>query len=218
MTVTPQAVLFDLDGTLVDTAPDLVAALNRVRADDNLEPLGFNEARKHVSHGSYALVRCAYDYPDESTEFQARRDLLLAYYHENVARASRLFDGMESILQKIESSGRPWGIVTNKPGWLTTPLLRALDLDTRAACVVSGDSTEHAKPHPQPLLHATNEISVTSDKCLYIGDAERDVQAARAAAMPVVIALYGYLATDDQPQAWGADGCIDSPGALAGWL
>ena len=99
-----------------------------------------------------------------------------------------------------------------------TPLLRALDLDTRAACVVSGDSTEHAKLHPQPLLHATNEISVPSDKCLYIGDAERDVQAARAAAMPVVIALYGYLATDDQPQAWGADGCIDSPGALAGWL
>lgn len=218
MQQTPDAVLFDLDGTLLDTAPDLAAALNRVRAAEGLPPLPYAEIRPHVSNGSVALVTLGFDDAPGSAAFESHRSALLEAYGAAVAEHSRLFAGMDKILTAIESSGRCWGIVTNKPGWLTDPLLDKLGLAQRAACVISGDTTAHAKPHPEPLLVAAQQVGVAPPACLYVGDAERDVAAARAAGMAVVVALYGYLPPGAQPTDWQADGMIDAPADLASWL
>ncbi|MGE0483430.1 MAG: phosphoglycolate phosphatase [Gammaproteobacteria bacterium] len=218
MTTSSRAVLFDLDGTLLDTAPDLARALNRVLADDGLAPLPFATIRPHVSHGSTALVRLGYAYAPGSAEFEARRQRLLDAYHAEVAVESRLFPGMAAVLDTLEARGLAWGIVTNKPGWLTTPLLAALALDRRAACVVSGDTTPRAKPHPDPLLAAAEALGVPAAACLYVGDAERDVIAARAAGMAVLVALYGYLAPGDEPARWGATACIEQVADVLAWL
>jgi 2-phosphoglycolate phosphatase len=213
-----RAVLFDLDGTLLDTAPDLARALNRVRGDDGLAPLPFAAIRPHVSHGSTALIALGYDLEPGTPAFECRRQRLLDAYHAEVAVESRLFPGMAAVLDTLEARGLSWGIVTNKPGWLTTPLLAALDLDRRAGCVVSGDSTPHAKPHPEPLLAAAAAIGIPATQCLYVGDAERDVVAARAAGMAVLVALYGYLAPGDEPARWGATACIERAAELLAWL
>ncbi len=218
MRAAPRAVLFDLDGTLLDTAPDLARALNRVRAEDGLAPLPYASIRPWVSHGSLALVRLGFDYAEDSTAFADRRQRLLDVYRDDVACETRLFAGIAAVLERIEASRRPWGIVTNKPGWLTTPLLAALNLAGRAACVVSGDTTARAKPHPDPLLAASDALGQPPASCLYVGDAERDVQAATAAGMPVVVALYGYIAPDEQPHTWGGDGSVHAPHELLDWL
>ena len=191
LTIKTEAVLFDLDGTLLDTAPDLAGALNRMRNLDGLNELAFEEIRPWGSHGSVALLRLGYGLVPEDREFAQKREQFLAEYRANIAEHSRMFDGVEEILNQLEASGRKWGIVTNKPHWLTTPLLEALKLSERAACIVSGDSTAHAKPHPEPLITAANQLDISTHDCLYVGDAERDVQAAKAASMPVVIAQYG---------------------------
>ena len=214
----PQAVLFDLDGTLLDTAPDMALALNRVRAEDDLAPLPFADIRPFVSHGSPALIRLGFEFPDPSPEFEARRQRLLDLYFEHVADDTRLFSGMAEVLDQIERTDRSWGIVTNKPGWLTTPLLDALELADRAGCVISGDTTEHRKPHPDPLFKAAEQLHTEPTSCLYIGDAERDVEAAIAAQMPVLIATYGYIAADEDPLAWGGDGRVATPHEILAWL
>ena len=214
----PRAVLFDLDGTLLDTAPDMASALNRVRAEDDLDPLPFDEIRPLVSHGSLALTRLGFDFPDTSAEFEQRRQRLLDVYSEHVADATQLFPGMAEVLDQIERSERPWGIVTNKPGWLTTPLLDRLALSDRAGCVVSGDTTEHRKPHPDPLFIAARQLRTDPSSCLYIGDAERDVEAAVAAQMPVLIATYGYIAPDEDPLTWGGNGRVAAPHEILAWL
>ena len=154
----PRAILFDLDGTLLDTAPDFAFALNSVRAEDGLEPLPYDGIRPFVSQGSLALTRLGFEYAQDSKEFVERRQRLLDVYSEHLAEDTRLFAGMSEVLGRIESTGRCWGIVTNKPGWLTTPLLKALGLDERAACVISGDSTRNVKPHPDPLLEAAESL------------------------------------------------------------
>lgn len=218
MSPVPTAILFDLDGTLLDTAPDLARALNRIRLEDGLPPLPYAAVRPHVSHGSIALTSLAFDFDEASAEFESRRQRLLQAYHQDVARGSRLFSGMDAVLEKIEATGRPWGIVTNKPGWLTTPLLQALRLDRRAACVISGDTTTRSKPHPEPLLSAACQLGIAPADCLYVGDAERDVVAAIAAGMPVLVALYGYLTAQDEPHSWGATATIEHPGDLLSWL
>ena len=214
----PRAVLFDLDGTLIDTAPDLARALNRLLVEDGHAALSFATIRPYVSHGSAALIRLGYSLAVGSPAFETCRLRLLELYHADVAVESRLFDGMDAILQRCEDLGLPWGIVTNKPGWLTQPLLRALALDGRAACVIAGDSTSRNKPHPDPLLAAAAALGLASATCLYVGDAERDVSAAHAAGMAAVVALYGYLGPDDDPRAWGADGYIETPAELLAWL
>ena len=214
----PRAVLFDLDGTLLDTAPDMASALNRVRAEDGLDPLPFEAIRPLASHGSLAMTRLGFDFPDTSAEFERRRQRLLDVYSEHVADATRLFPGMAEVLDQIERSERPWGIVTNKPGWLTAPLLDRLALSDRAACVISGDSTERSKPHPDPLLIAARQLRTDPSSCLYIGDAERDVEAAVAARMPVLIATYGYIAPDEDPLAWGGIGHVAAPQEILAWL
>lgn len=214
----PRAVLFDLDGTLLDTAPDLAAALNRTRADENLPPLPAAVIRPWVSRGSPGLLRLGFGDDQRERDTAARGSRLLAHYRAEIATRTHLFAGMAEVLDALDADGRPWGIVTNKPGWLTTPLVAALALADRAACVVAGDTLAQAKPHPAPLLYAAAAVAVRSADCLYIGDAESDVTAARAAGMAVLVALYGYLMPADDPRAWGADGVISTPSELHAWI
>ncbi|HMM76781.1 MAG TPA: phosphoglycolate phosphatase [Gammaproteobacteria bacterium] len=211
-------VLFDLDGTLLDTAPDLAAALNRTRADYGLPALPYAAIRPWVSHGSYALTRLGFDFAETSAEFEAARRALLDHYHAHLAEGTTPFPGMRALLAELEARGVAWGIVTNKPGWLTEPLLARLGLDWCPACVVSGDTLPERKPHPAPLLHAAQLLGCAPACCVYVGDAERDVAAGRAAGMRTLVAAYGYLAPHDEPARWQAHAILDSPQALARWL
>ena len=213
-----RAVLFDLDGTLLDTAPDLAAATNGLRARHGLPPLPFSAIRPQVSHGGTALTRLALGLEPEAEGFEHARQTLLDLYQRAIAAETRLFDGMAQCLQQLEDRRLAWGVVTNKPGWLTTPLLAALGLDIRAACVVSGDTTPERKPHPAPLLHACELMGLAPSECVYLGDAERDIQAARAAGMPGLVAAWGYLGATDTPSNWRANALLDHPLALLGWL
>ncbi len=218
MRLAPRAVLFDLDGTLLDTAPDFVIALNALRAEEALPPLPASRIRPYVSHGSPAMIRVGFDSDLEHPDFERRRLRFLDHYAAVLGQHAVLFDGMDEVLRTLETRGLAWGIVTNKPGWLTTPLLATLNLDQRAACVISGDTTARAKPHPDPLFAAARELGMAPTACLYVGDAERDVEAAHAAGMPVLIALYGYLAAEDRPEQWGGDGSIACARDLLAWI
>jgi phosphoglycolate phosphatase len=210
-------VLFDLDGTLLDTAPDMVAALNRLRGEEGREPLPFEPMRRFVSHGSARLVQVGF--PDaDALNHERLRQRYLAIYREDLAVETRLFPGFEAVLDELDARSAPWGVVTNKPGWLTAPLLSAMGLAKRAGAVVSGDTLEERKPHPAPLLHAARRIGREPAEFVYLGDAERDVQAARAAGMRPLVARFGYLGPDDDPRQWQADGMIDSPRELLPWL
>lgn len=217
-TPAPEAILFDLDGTLIDTAPDLAGALNAVFSEYQCEALPRALIRSHISKGAAGLLALQFDDPPESAGFAARRQRFLDIYHSRIALESQLFAGMASVLDTIESGGVKWGIVTNKPAWLTAPLLKALSLEARPGCVISGDTASAPKPDPAPLLLAAELLDVSPTRCLYIGDAERDVVAAHAAGMRAVIARYGYFAVDDNPDEWQADGEIDAPEDLLDWL
>jgi phosphoglycolate phosphatase len=212
-----RAVLFDLDGTLLDTAPDLVQALNRVRSEQGREPLPFALARAQVSHGSSGLIRLGF--PDLSGEpLENLRLRLLDHYSQQLSAGTRLFEGCRQVLDALAARGLAWGIVTNKPGFLTAPLLIELGLDAEAGCVVSGDTLPQRKPHPAPLLHAAAQLALQPADCVYVGDAERDVQASRAAGMPVLVARYGYLGPQDDPVGWGPDALIEGPAGIIDWL
>jgi N-acetyl-D-muramate 6-phosphate phosphatase len=211
------AVLFDLDGTLLDTAPDLARALNALRCEQGLAPLAFEAIRGWVSHGSSALVNLGFPQATEA-EFLALRARLLELYRADLARETRPFAGVPELLADIERRGMRWGIVTNKPGWLTLPLLETLGLSARAGTVVSGDSLPERKPHPAPLRYAAAQLAVAPAACLYVGDAERDVEAARAAGMRVVVACFGYMSPSDRPREWPADGWIEHAAELRRWL
>lgn len=214
----PSNVLFDLDGTLLDTALDLAWALNQVRAAEGQPMLDFERIRPYVSHGSFALTRLGCEASEESDEFEQFRLTLLGIYAENVARETRLFEGMAELLGELEARSIPWGIVTNKPGWLTDPLLRALELEERAAVVISGDTAAQKKPHPAPLLLAAERLHANAGDCVYVGDAERDIAAGKSAGMFTLAALYGYIGADDSPVNWGADALIKSPRDVSDWL
>jgi len=217
MTKRHEALLLDLDGTLLDTAPDMGGALNRLRAEHGLEPLPAQSMRPVVSHGAVRLV--ALGFPEATgEEFERLRLRFLDLYAERVAEGTCLFPGFEAVLAALEARDMPWGIVTNKPGWLTDPLLEALGLGRRAACAVSGDTLAERKPHPLPLLHAAGLIGIAAERCVYVGDAERDIQAGRAAGMTTVVAGYGYLSADDDPRRWQPDGIVDCPGDLLPWI
>ena len=209
--------LFDLDGTLLDTAPDLIRVLNQVRTEQGREPLPYAEARTQVSHGSAGLIRLGF--PDLSGEpLENLRLRLLELYAQQLVVGTQLFDGCRLVLDTLAARGLAWGIVTNKPGFLTDPLLAQLGLAAEAGCVVSGDTLPERKPHPAPLLLAASRLSIPATDCLYVGDAERDVQASRAAGMPVLVARYGYLGPADDPVAWQGDALIDSPVQIIDWL
>jgi len=211
------AVLFDVDGTLLDTAPDIAVAVNQLRRERGLAPLELARVRAFVSHGSSALVRIAFPEAPEA-EFLELRARLLVVYRAALNVHTRPFPGMLELLGQLEQSGTRWGVVTNKPGWLTEPLLEALALRQRAAVIVSGDTLAQRKPHPQPLLHAARQLGVAVQQCVYVGDAERDVLAARAAGMPVVVVRFGYLAPGENPLEWPADAWVDSASEILAWL
>lgn len=215
--MTTRAVLFDLDGTLLDTAEDLAQALDRLRREEGLEPLAHRRVRGFVSHGSSALVRLAFPSAPEP-QFLRLRARLLELYGSALAVHTRPFPGTLELLERIERRGLRWGVVTNKPAALTGPLLTALGLGSRAGVVVSGDTLPERKPHPRPLLHAALQLEVAPSECVYVGDAERDVLAAKAAGMRAVVACFGYLAPEDDPRAWPADAWVDSPLEIDVWL
>jgi len=213
-----RTVLFDLDGTLADTAEDLADALNGVRDRRGLSPLSFDLIRPIVSHGADALIYLSFEVSPGDDSYAEIREDLLEIYRNNIANKTRLFPGMAEVLESIENSGRNWGVVTNKPSWLTEPLIEALNLHKRAACIVSGDTTPKRKPDPEPMLFASNQVGSHCHECLYVGDAERDIEAGRRAGMTTLAALFGYIGEHDNPDAWGADGMINQPGEILNWL
>lgn len=213
-----RTILFDLDGTLVDTAPDLGAALNEMRARRDLAPLDYALIRPQASHGSQGLLRIGFGVGAEHPDFAALRLEFLDIYADCLIDSSPLFPGVAEMLDGLEQRGLSWGIVTNKPARYTDPLVAHLGLDRRAACIVSGDTCARPKPHPEPMQHACRVVGSAPEQCLYVGDAERDIQAARAVGMPALVALYGYLDETDTPEAWGGHGFIESPGALLDYL
>ncbi len=204
-------ILFDLDGTLADTAPDLANALNAIRLKHGLEKLPLETISPTVSLGGNAMIKLAFDLEEGDSGFDEIRDQFLNHYLENIAEETRLYEGMENILRTLENNNKTWGIVTNKSSWLTKPLLEALSLDKRTACVVSGDTLEHKKPHPAPVLHACKLIQADPASTVYIGDAQRDIEAGRNAGTKTLIALYGYIDKNDDPESWNADAMVISP-------
>jgi 2-phosphoglycolate phosphatase len=215
---TIRTVLFDLDGTLLDTAPDLADALNAVLEENRRPPLSFQEIRGVVSHGAMALIRLGFALDESHPDFQPLRLRLLALYRDNISRKTRPFPGMGDLLDQLEIRGYNWGVVTNKPGWLTQPLLKDLGLHDRAACIVSGDTLSTRKPHPAPILHACGQAGSKPEHCVYVGDAQRDIEAGRNAGMHTLVALFGYFQAHDRPQDWHADGMIHAPLDLLDWL
>jgi phosphoglycolate phosphatase len=212
-----RAVLFDLDGTLLDTAPDMAEALNVLRVAEGLERLPFEQIRPLVSHGAPRLIRFAFDSPD-GDRYESLRSRFLQIYSGSLAVHTRLFAGFDRVLDAMEDAGLRWGIVTNKPGWLTTPLLVQTGLARRCGCVVAGDTLAERKPHPLPLLHAAGLLGMEPRECVYVGDAERDVQAARNAGMIPLVAGFGYLGDGDDPAVWQAEAIFTRPEDLIDWL
>lgn len=209
-----KAVLFDLDGTFADTAPDLAAALNHARATRKLPPLPLETIRPYASHGSNGLMRCGFDIDSDTPGYKALRKTLLEHYTNNICVHTRLFDGIAELVDELEQRGIKWGIVTNKPHAYTRPLVRALGYTDRAACLISGDSYANAKPHPEPMLRACEILDVPAEQCLYLGDDLRDMQAANAANMCGVIARYGYISAKAVLEDWDAYAIIDHPREL----
>ncbi|MCF6260532.1 MAG: phosphoglycolate phosphatase [Gammaproteobacteria bacterium] len=213
-----KTVLFDLDGTLADTAPDLAFALNQVLVENGRAPLPFETIRPEVSHGGIALIRLGFRIDPEHPDFDSLRQRLLKIYRDNIARETRLFPGMADLLNHIEQNNMNWGIVTNKPGWLTEPLMEALGLSQRAACIVSGDTCTNRKPQPEPILHACQLVGSEAQQCVYIGDAQRDIESGQRAGMRTIVALFGYIADDDNPEQWQADTLLETPDDIMQWL
>ncbi|HEX7686118.1 MAG TPA: phosphoglycolate phosphatase, partial [Burkholderiaceae bacterium] len=188
-----RGVLFDLDGTLVDSAPDLAGAANRLRAEHGLPPLPYEDLRPMVGSGARGMVGVAFGVRPGDSRFEQLRDAFLDRYETGLLERTRPFDGVEALLAALEAAGLPWGIVTNKATRFTRPIVEGLGLAARAAAVVCGDTTPHAKPHPAPLLHAAQAMGVPPEGLAYVGDDLRDAQAARAAGMRMVAAAWGYL-------------------------
>lgn len=211
----PRAVLFDFDGTLADTAGDLSRPLNKMRAARGMAPLPVEQLRPHASAGARGLIGAGLGIGPEHADFKAMREEFLRHYMDEICVETRLFPGMEALLSGIEARGLRWGIVTNKATNLTRRIVEALELAKRTACVVCGDTTPHLKPHPASLLHASAELNLPPAECLYLGDDQRDIQAARAAGMPCFAVGWGY-GTD--LHAWEADGVLARPEDLIGRL
>lgn len=212
--MSPVAILFDLDGTLADTAPDLGRALNMQRRRHGLPPLPDETIRPYASHGSRGLLGIGFGLTPDDAAFAAMRDEYLALYDEVFCQRPMLFEGMLEVLHRIEDQGLLWGVVTNKPRRFTLPLMQALGLVQRAASIVSGDDCERPKPHPDTLLLASRLAGAEPSACWYVGDAERDMIAGHAAGMHTVIARYGYLGENDRPEEWGAQATISAPREL----
>lgn len=204
-------ILFDLDGTLADTAPDLALALNMQRERHGLAPLPLEAIRPYASHGSRGLLSIGFGLTPADTSFETMRDEYLSLYDAVFTNAPQLFSDMAVLLSEIESAGKAWGVVTNKPRRFSAPLMQALGLHARAACLVCGDDVAQAKPAPDSLLRACDLVGRNPADCVYVGDAERDIAAGKAAGMRTVLALYGYIDATEEPEAWAADASINTP-------
>lgn len=210
--------LFDLDGTLVDSAPDLAGAANDLRADHGLPPLPLAALRPMVGSGARGMVGVAFGVSPADEAFSGLKDAFLARYAQRLLVHTRVFDDMIPVLDALDRADRPWGIVTNKAMRFAQPLVAGLGLQARAAVLIAGDSTPHAKPHPEPLLEAARRLSVDPAGCVYIGDDHRDIVAGKAAGMATLAAGWGYLGQGEAIGDWGADRVLSSPAELLHWL
>jgi 2-phosphoglycolate phosphatase len=206
---TPRAILFDLDGTLADTAPDLAEALNRLRNDRGLSSTPYAQLRPHTSAGARGMIGAAFGLKPGDAEYEELRLGFLAHYAAALAVDSTLFDGIPALLKALRQRRLGWGVVTNKAAVFTDPLVAQIGL-ADADCVISGDTTAHSKPHPEPLLEAARRLNLHPRECWYVGDDLRDIQAGRAAGMATVAAAWGYCG-DSAPESWEADALIDTP-------
>ena len=207
-------VLFDFDGTLADTAPDLAAAANQQRLRRGLPALPYEQLRPMASHGARGLLGVALGLTPDSPEYEACKQQFLDDYAANIAVHTVLFPGVEDLLADLVREGWAWGIVTNKATRFTTPLVRHLALEQHSAVVVCGDTTAYSKPHPEPLLHAAREVGIAPRHCLYVGDDQRDIIAGQAAGMKTIATAYGYCGNGVPVETWGADTVVDSVPAL----
>lgn len=209
-----RAVLFDLDGTLIDSAPDLGAAADRLRTTRGLPPLPLSAYRHMAGAGARGMISVAFGYGTDHPEFEALRQEFFSNYEACMTERTRPFDEVPEMVAAIAGAGLPWGVVTNKSERFSLPLTRTMPLFAGVGTVVCGDTTPHPKPHPAPLLEAARRLGLDPVDCIYVGDDERDIQAGHAAGMPTVAALYGYLGQRNDVRAWGADAIIESPGQL----
>lgn len=211
----PEAVFFDLDGTLIDTAPDMGGALNRLLQRHNKPPVAEHVYRPQVSHGSIALLKLGFPAITDSNILSQLRTDFLTEYANNIAAHSRLFAGITPLLARLDASAIPWGIITNKPEYLTLNLLEQLQLKDRCCCIVGADTAVRAKPHPEPMELACKLSDVTSTNCIYVGDAERDIQAGLSVGMLSLVAGWGYIDPEiDDPESWGAHATLMQPADL----
>ncbi|HMO49426.1 MAG TPA: phosphoglycolate phosphatase [Rubrivivax sp.] len=213
-----RAVLFDLDGTLVDSAPDLAGAANDLRQAHGLPPLPFGQLRPMVGSGARGMLDAAFGVVPGDPRFDALRSDFLARYEARMLRETRVFATIVPVLQALQRQGLRWGIVTNKIARFSVPVVEGLGLRAHCAVLVSGDTTAFAKPHPQPLLEAARQLALAPERCIYVGDDLRDVQAGRGARMPALAAAWGYLGCGESVQDWNADAVLAQPHELLHWL
>jgi len=211
-----RGVLFDLDGTLIDSAPDLAGAANDLRADFGLAPLPYSVLRPMVGSGARGMVGVAFGVSPADARFAELRDAFLHRYEQRLLRETAIFGAVPPVLAALSRAGVAWGIVTNKATRFALPVVKGLGLPSDA--LVCGDTTPHAKPHPAPLLEGARRLALQAQHCVYIGDDLRDMQAGRAAGMAVLAAAWGYLGQAEPVSAWGADAVLPDPAALLQWL
>lgn len=212
------AVLFDLDGTLADTAPDMARTVNEMRLRRGLAPVPLEKVRPHVSKGARGMLLAAFEITADHPDFAAMREEFLELYAENLDVDTVLFPGMAGLLDELEARDITWGVVTNKFERLARPVMAGLGLEQRSRVIVGGDTCARAKPFPDSLLHASKLIGIEPGRILYVGDDERDIQAARAAGMFGLVAGYGYIGDGPPPRAWGADAIVDDPAGVLRWV
>jgi len=210
-------VLFDLDGTLVDTAPDLISCLNKALNAHGFETVAPDLIKPFISYGAAAMINASRPLSDDELKADIL-ETMLNLYQNNIAEHTVFFSGIVDTLNAIEAQGLKWGVVTNKRERFTNPLMDALKLTDRAACIVSGDTTANPKPHSDPMLEACKQAGVNPKECVYIGDALHDITAGKSVEMKTLAALYGYIKPDDTPESWGADALIESPDQISTWI
>lgn len=213
-----KCILFDLDGTLLDTAPDMAFALNQQRNRHSLPSLPYSVIRPHVGHGSKAMLKLGFKVDETHPNYGELLDEFFSLYEKHLLQSTQLFPEMDKVLKHIEDQQLPWGIVTNKPTKFTKLLLKNLQLDSRAACVICGDTLTTRKPNPATILHACQLLRLPPMDCLYVGDAAIDVLASKSAGTQSLVALYGYIHQEEDPFSWQADGYIKKPQEIIEWL